>query len=138
MTGGCHCGNVRLSVTLSGTPETYSPRACDCDFCCKHRASYLSDPHGSLQFSVRDEHKLGRYQQTPGGAATFLHCVQCGVLVGVVHESFGAVNSAVVEDVTFGPAVVVSPKHLTPEERLQRWKSVWFPNVSIQTSGPEF
>jgi hypothetical protein len=83
-----------------------------------------------LHFEVRNPDKLGRYKQTPGGSATFLHCLECGVLVGVVHESYGAVNSAAL-DGSFGPSVVVSPKHLTPEERLQRWKSVWFPNVRL-------
>ena len=58
LSGGCHCGNLRLQVELTRIPGEYSPRACDCDFCCKHGAAWLSDPQGSLRISVRDAGQL--------------------------------------------------------------------------------
>jgi hypothetical protein len=50
----CHCQNIVLELELTRPPETYAPRACDCDFCTKHGATYLSDPGGTLAIRVTD------------------------------------------------------------------------------------
>src|SRR5690242_281873 len=95
LTGGCHCGNIRLEIDLIRTPGAYSPRACDCDFCRKHGASYVSDPDGSLTVRVQEEGRLVRYRQG-SGTAVCLVCANCGVVVGVVYDeagkTFGAIN----------------------------------------------
>src|SRR6185312_13731802 len=66
--GQCHCGNVRVEIELVRSPETYNPRACDCDFCSKHAAAYVSDPQGSLLMQVRDDAGISRYRQGSGAA----------------------------------------------------------------------
>ena len=133
--GGCHCGNILVDLELSRAPGTYNPRVCDCDFCRKHGASYLSDPDGSLHIHVKDAHFLGKYRQG-SGIADCLLCSNCGVLVGVAYQNdgqlFAAVNSQVVEEGTsFGEKKVVSPKTLTAREKTERWKGIWFPNVTL-------
>lgn len=133
--GGCHCGNIRLEAQLTRAPETYSPRACDCDFCRKHGASYLSDPDGALQIHVRDMDLLGKYRQG-SGIADCLFCKCCGVLIGVTHringQLCGAINTQAVEDGTiFGEKKPVSPKELSASAKTERWNGVWFSNVTL-------
>jgi hypothetical protein len=133
--GGCHCGNIRVDIELARVPGTYIPRACDCDFCRKHGASYVSDPQGSLLIRIRDERQSGSYRQG-SGLAEFLHCRNCGVLVGALYRSDGrlyaAVNAQAVDArVPFGAEQPVSPKKLSDSEKMGRWQDVWFSNVSV-------
>lgn len=137
LTGGCHCGNIRVDLELSRPPDNYSPRVCDCDFCSKHSAAYLSDPGGSLRIHVKDAHHLGKYRQGDAIADCLL-CTNCGVLVGVSYQDDGrlyaAINSRVVERGTnFGEMKSVSPKLLAAREKAARWKEVWFPDVTLVT-----
>ncbi|HEV2111962.1 MAG TPA: aldehyde-activating protein [Gammaproteobacteria bacterium] len=136
--GGCHCGNIRVEVGLSRPAETYNPRACDCDFCMKHGAAYLSDPEGSLSIHVQDSRQSNRYRQG-SGQAEFLLCSNCGVLVAVSYRdaglTVGAVNSQVIEGARFGDKTPVSPQKLGPEDKTQRWKDLWFRNVGFTDPG---
>lgn len=116
-------------------PETYNPRACDCDFCHKHNAAYVSDPQGSLGFWIKDKQHCGRYHQG-SGIAEFLFCTNCGVLIGVLYRNDGqlyaAVNAKAVDGgKAFGAQQSVSPKVLSDNEKVKRWQEVWFSNVSI-------
>jgi hypothetical protein len=77
--GGCHCGNITLEMELTAEAGSYHPRACDCDFCRKHAASYVPDPRGKLEISVRGEANLIKYRQG-SGIADCLICRICGVL----------------------------------------------------------
>lgn len=133
--GGCHCGNIEIEMDLSCSLDTYSPRACDCDFCRKHGISYVSDPKGRLQFRVKDKRDLGMYRQG-SGTAEFMLCRKCGVVVGVTyqtaHHVFAAVNCQVLNgELGFGERAVVSPKKLNAEQKIARWKEVWFSQVSV-------
>lgn len=135
--GGCHCGNIRVEVGLSRPPAEYNPRACDCDFCMKHGAAYLSDPEGSLSIHVKDARLLSRYRQG-SGQAEFLLCSNCGVLVAVSYQDAGqtvaAVNSQAIEGARFGDKTPVSPKKLGPDDKARRWKDLWFRDVGITNS----
>jgi hypothetical protein len=135
LTGGCHCGNIQLTLELTRTPETYNPRACDCDFCTKHSAAYLSDPKGALTVRIRDEGQVGRYRQ--GNAiAEFLICTHCGVLTVVTYENagqvYGAANARAIQGGKgFAAEQPVSPKTLSADQKTSRWQDVWFPDVTI-------
>jgi hypothetical protein len=134
LSGGCHCGNLRLEMALSRAPDSYAPRVCDCDFCVKHAAAYISDPQGSLSLKVDDASRLARYRQG-SGQAEFLLCTGCGVLAAVVYEEagrrYGAANVRAFQGEPFGAAQAVSPKQLGPDEKTSRWQTVWFPEVSL-------
>lgn len=138
--GGCHCGNVLVELELSRAPGTYHPRACDCDFCRKHGAAYLSDPQGSLLIRIKDERRSGSYRQG-SGTAEFLLCKDCGVLVGVLYRSdagiHGAVNARAIDRIdgqaSFGPEQPVSPRTLAAGDKVKRWRDVWFPGVRVVT-----
>lgn len=137
LAGGCHCGNIHLDVTLSRAPIAYEPRACDCDFCVKHGASYVSDAQGSLRVAIKDGQSCLAYRHGSGQAA-FLTCRACGVVVGVFYGAagrfVGAVNvNALDEWMSFGPKKGVSPKKLSPGEKTSRWQELWFPAVDVVT-----
>jgi hypothetical protein len=133
MNGGCHCGNILMEINLLRPPETYIPRACDCDFCTKHGAAYVSDAKGSLVVRIKDEGETRMYRQG-SGQAEFLLCRNCGVLVGVFYRSegrlYGTVNAKVL-GAEFAAPRPASPKQLSDEDKVQRWQELWFPGVSI-------
>ena len=76
--GGCHCGALRFEFSTGQALAAFVPRACDCDFCTRHRAAWVSDPAGSLRIDA-DGARLRRYRQG-SGQADFLLCAECGVL----------------------------------------------------------
>jgi hypothetical protein len=134
--GGCHCGNILVEIELTRAPGTYNPRACDCDFCRKHGATYVSDPQGSLLIRIKDERESRKYRQGSGTADCLL-CRNCGILIGALYRSsdgrlYAAVNAKVVDGrASFGAEQSVSPKALSASEKVQRWQNIWFHNVSV-------
>lgn len=136
ISGECHCGNISLDMTLSMPPSSFQVRVCDCQFCRKHGAGFISDVHGALHIKIKDTSQSGKYQQGDS-VADFLFCKKCGVFVAVTFESGGKLYSAVNdktinEKVTFGEAIPVSPKRLSASEKTDRWKKNWFCDVTIQ------
>ena len=138
LAGACHCGNLKLEFTLTRTPGDYSPRACDCDFCTKHSAAWLSDAEGALTIRIQDPAKTRRYRQG-NELAEFLLCTGCGSLAAVLYRNeagrlFAAVNARTVDGGrAFGPAQPVSPKQLSGEQKTKRWQEVWFPQVELKS-----
>jgi hypothetical protein len=133
--GGCHCGNIHLDIGLPRAPVTYNPRACDCEFCVKHGAAYLSDNQGSLSIQIKDVSATRSYRQGSGIAECLL-CTDCGVLVGALFrvdgQVYGTVNVRAIDAaVTFGEAQAVSPKQLGASDKTKRWTDIWFPNVRM-------
>ena len=115
------------------------PRACDCSFCRKHGAAYVSDPAGQLSVTLQSSDALRRYRQG-SNTAEFLLCGRCGVLVAVVFEHhariYGAVNARSLEGPTgFGSAVPASPQSLAADEKVARWSQLWIPDVELVTLG---
>jgi hypothetical protein len=135
VSGACPCGNIEVTMEFARPPENYRPRACDCDFCRKHSAAYVSDAQGSLDIHIKNER--GRATCRQGSAlAEFLFCNDCGVLTCVLYPSesgnYGAVNVKIIDpDILFGEEQVVSPKLLSAEEKSSRWREVWFSGVNI-------
>ena len=137
LSGGCHCGNIRIELALTRSAGSYNPRACDCDFCRRHRAAYVSDPQGSLVIRIRKEAETSRYAQGSGQAELLL-CRNCGVLVSPLFSHggriYGTVNVNAVEgNAAFGARQPVSPQTLSPEDKAQRWKTLWFSDVTVRT-----
>lgn len=133
--GGCHCGNIRMELQLTRAPATYRPRACDCSFCRRHGAAYISDPLGTLRLSIRDERAATRYAQGSGQAELLL-CSTCGVLVSPLFNDGGrlyaAVNVNAVENAdAFGAPQSVSPQTLSAGDKAQRWRELWFSDVAV-------
>lgn len=139
LSGGCHCGAVRLQFATVLTPEDTAPRACDCDFCRKHGAAYVSDPTGRLYIQVADAAGLLAYRQG-SEAALFRLCARCGVLVAVTYEQEGrlyaAVNATALDRRdAFLPAVDASPQLLSREQKIERWTRLWVADVAVTGNG---
>ena len=131
----CHCGNVQVAIGLTREPRSYQPRACDCSFCQRHAAAYISDAEGSLTFQVKDPQLLGSYKQG-SNTADFLICRNCGVLIGVAYregdETYAALNARILAgSVSLGSEVTASPQKLGASEKVGRWKKLWFKSVTI-------
>jgi len=126
-TGKCSCGKASFFLELPEELETYSPRECDCDFCTKHKLSYLSHAEGSLNIDysgVFNIIKQGSEQ------AKFLSCSNCGDIVTAVYQFEGTLKGAVnanllAESEKLQESTIISPKLLAPDEKLKRWESLW-------------
>ncbi|NYE29656.1 hypothetical protein HDE78_002622 [Rhodanobacter sp. K2T2] len=139
LSGGCHCGQLHLSFSTALDPASIVPRACDCSFCEKHGAAYVSDPAGQLSVTALSSDALRRYRQG-SNTADFLLCAQCGVLIAVVFENdarlYATVNARCLAQPTgFGMTTPASPQWLGPGEKVARWSQLWIPDVSLVTSG---
>lgn len=137
--GGCHCGNITFAMEMTIDPGACTPRACDCDFCTRHGAAYVSDPEGKLEIGIRNEKDLSRYRQG-SGSAEMLVCRNCGVMVAACYVEqasvYATVNClAVAGRERFGPKEAVSPKQWDAQTKIRRWKRLWFKDVRIH-AGP--
>lgn len=133
--GSCHCGRLGASFSTAIEPAALHPRACDCTFCRKHGAAYISDPTGRLAFDATEAGALREYRQG-SETARLLLCGYCGVLMGVVFDhagrTYGAVNAGCLDgEPALGSAAVVSPQRLSPAEKMERWLQVWVPDVVL-------
>lgn len=132
-TGGCHCGALRWSLESARAAAELVPRACDCDFCTRHRAAWVSDPEGLLTVRARPD-DVQHYRQG-SGQAEFLICRHCGVLVAVSARMSEGRDKAAVNRNAFdqpdalGESVVVSPQQLAADAKLSRWTQAWTPLV---------
>lgn len=135
--GGCHCGALRWELGTAQPLQAFTPRACDCDYCTRHRAAWVSDPAGWLHIHA-DSAQLQRYRQG-SDQADFLVCRNCGVLVAVIARAadgrlLGATNrNAFDARVEFRDETTVSPQILAPQIKLDRWTQLWTPTLLQHT-----
>lgn len=137
--GGCHCGRLRVSFSTRIDPADIHPRACDCSFCQKHGAAYVSDPSGRLSIGMAQPDAMRRYRQG-SNTAEFLFCGHCGILVAVVfvHDArrYGAVNARCLDGTTrLGDVVIASPQALAAGDKVDRWLRLWIPDVELVVDG---
>lgn len=132
----CHCGTITAEVRFSKPLADFEPRACDCDFCAKHGAAYISEAEGSLDIRIKDSEHAVSYQHG-SGLADFLLCGHCGVLMAVTysHEggTAGSLNSRTLDNRrSLMPTQTSSAvKFLSDTEKPERWKQVWIQNVQF-------
>jgi len=133
---GCHCGNIAVQITLTKDLPGYTPRACDCDFCIKNGAAYLSDPDGQMNITITKSDDISFYRQGDN-LVELIICKVCGVLVAVTYsegeKKYGGLNSrSLVNRERLSAAVAASPKLLSVDEKIERWKQLWFSDVTIK------
>jgi hypothetical protein len=92
--GGCHCGNLRISLRLSQPPAETRLRACGCSFCRAHNTRTTSDPNGSVEIRAGDPSLVQRYRFGTG-TAEFLICKRCGVYIGAIGESASGTRAVI-------------------------------------------
>jgi hypothetical protein len=92
--GGCHCGNLRVSLRLTQPPAEVRLRACGCSFCRAHNTRTASDPDGAVDIRA-DDWSLVQLYRFGTGTAEFVICRRCGVYIGAIGDS-GAGTRAVI------------------------------------------
>jgi hypothetical protein len=138
LTGGCHCGNVKVVFETALDPTTLSLRACQCSFCRRHGGITTSDPAGRLVIEVLEPGQIHRYRFALG-ITDFLICRTCGVYVAAAMKAEGAtlgvLNVNVLDErVPFArPPTPMEYGAETVEDRGARRAKIWMP-VEIQSS----
>jgi len=92
--GGCHCGNLRLSLRLSQTLADTRLRACGCSFSRAHNTRTTTDPNGSVDIHAADWSLVQPYRFGTG-TAELLICKRCGVYVGAIGETASGTRAVV-------------------------------------------
>jgi hypothetical protein len=133
--GSCHCGALNVVFETTLDPRETNPRACDCSFCTKHAAAYVSDSSGNLSIAAKTVAAMRIYRQGSNNAQ-FLTCSRCGVLVAVIFpfdaSVFGAVNVRCLAAADeFGETIAASPQQLSADEKIGRWRQMWVPDVTL-------
>ncbi|MEJ2407384.1 MAG: hypothetical protein P8171_24530 [Candidatus Thiodiazotropha sp.] len=100
----------------------------------------MSDNNGRLTIRINNPDEVSRYRQG-SQLADFLICKKCGVMVGVCYEEdgavYGSINVRSVEEYdAFGTTEVAHLTQQSDEERISRWKAIWFSNVAIEYGSP--
>jgi hypothetical protein len=132
--GGCHCGNLRLTVRLSRPPEEIRPRACGCSFCRAHATRTISDPAGAAEIWAQDWDLVVPYR-FGSRTAEYLVCGRCGVYIGAVCATAAGtravINTNSLADralFTETPAPVDHDGEAT-EDRMARRAANWTPTI---------
>ena len=132
--GGCHCGNLRLTMRLSEQPESVRLRACSCSFCRAHGTRTTSDHNGLVEVRAEDWSQVEAYRFGTG-TAEFLICRRCGVYVGAFCETASGtravINTNALDDRARFTGDPISYDHEGEalEDRLARRAANWTPAI---------
>ena len=130
--GGCHCGNLRVRLSLTQAPSEVRLRACGCSFCGRHNTRTASDPLGALDIWAADWSQVQLYRFGTG-TAEFVICRNCGVYIGAIGDS-GSGTRAVLNTTCLDDRAAFSRDPTptnhdgeTTEDRLARRAANWTP-----------
>lgn len=132
--GGCHCGNLLLTLRLSRPPQEVQLRACGCSFCRAHSTRTTSDPLGAVDIRAEDWDLVEPYR-FGSCTADYLVCRQCGVYVGAVCSTEAGtravINTNSLADRALFTGAVVSVDHdgEATEDRMARRSVNWTPAI---------
>jgi hypothetical protein len=133
--GACHCKNIQLHFYTEQQVANLSPRQCQCSFCRKHNASWISDPHARVEVTVAMPEKVSHYRLGTK-TAEFLICGVCGVVPLVTCRMddtlHGVLNRYCFEtSEVFGETVKTDFSSEDVTNRLERRKRTWISQVKI-------
>ncbi len=132
--GGCHCGNIKLHVTLAQSPQESPLRACACTFCRAHSARAVADPDGLAEITAGDWSLVELYR-FGSKTADFLVCRRCGVYLGAFCETSAGFRAVInVNSLDDRAAFTATPTvndydGETTEVRLARRAVRWMPAI---------
>jgi hypothetical protein len=135
ISGGCHCGALTFRLETPRKPADFAPRACDCSYCLRHGAAWISDAEGALEIRATEPSAVGHYRQG-ANLADLVFCRACGTLVAVLFaqagQTHGAVNARCANDRDhFAQAQTASPQFLSAEQKQDRWTRLWCHDVRL-------
>ena len=130
--GGCHCGNLRVSLQLTQPPREVRLWACGCSFCRRHNTRTASDPDGAVEIWADDWSRVQLYRSGTG-TAEFIIYNRCGVYIGAMGDTpsgkRAVINTTCLDDralFTRDPAPTDHDGETT-EDRLARRAVDWTP-----------
>ena len=132
--GGCHCGNLRLTLRLTQTPDQVRLRACGCSFCRANQTRTASDPDGACDIWADDWNEVSLYRFGTG-TAEFVICRRCGIYIGAIGETTAGtravINTNSLEDRALfnGSPAPTDHNGESVESRLARRAANWTPTV---------
>ena len=133
-TGGCHCGNLRLTLRLTQAPHEVRLRACQCSFCRANQTRTVSDPDGACAILVRDPDQVSRYR-FGSKTADFLICRTCGIYIGAMSETSAGLRAVINTNCLDDRALFDGTAHPTvhdgetTESRMVRRAANWTPTT---------
>ena len=134
--GKCHCGNIRFVLDWPGEMGSIGIRACGCDFCSKHGASWTSHRDAQLAAEIGDASLVSKYRFGTG-TADFYVCARCGAVPfatsAIDDRLYAVVNVNTVEGLHRAvPARTATNFDAEAAgERLERRQRNWIPTVRI-------
>ncbi len=135
--GACHCGAIRLTVSVAEGAAQLSPRRCGCTFCRKHQGLYVSAPDGELAIAIAEPSAVNRYS-FGHKTAEFLVCKTCGVVPAVISEIDGTLYGIVNANALEPPIAIDESRVPTADyemeneaDRLGRRKQRWIGKVTV-------
>ena len=132
--GGCHCGNLRLTLRLTLAPEAVGLRACGCSFCRANQTRTTSDPNGAAEIWAEDWSDVSKYRFGTG-TADFLVCRRCGIYLGATAETEAGTrmvtNTNCLDDRALFTGMPVPTDHNgeTVDNRQARRAAMWTPTT---------
>ena len=132
--GRCHCGNISFQFNTGLSIPDIGIRRCDCSFCSKTGARYLSDPNGELLIHIENKQLVTPYLFGTK-TAMFSICSICGCIPLATSQidgsTYGIINVNALDDIEpFGRhAQVMNYDDESFEERLSRRKEKWIGTV---------
>jgi hypothetical protein len=132
--GGCHCGNITVSLRLSVPPDQAPLRSCACGFCRAHGTRTVSDRDGVFEMHAGDWSQVQRYR-FGSATADYVVCRRCGVYVAAVCATRSGLRAVVnvncLEDRAAFTRAPAAPDYdgETTEARLDRRAANWMPAV---------
>ena len=132
--GGCHCGNLTLTLRLTKPPADNPTRSCACSFCRGHATRTTSDPRGQADIRARDRTAVERYRFS-SHTADYLICKICGIYIGAICDTAAGTrmvtNVNCLADRAEFPAASSFPNHdhETTAARIARRTANWTPAV---------
>jgi hypothetical protein len=132
--GGCHCGNLRLTLRLTGEPRDAGLRACGCSFCRANQTRTVSDPEGAAEIWADDWAEVSKYRFGTG-TADFLVCRRCGIYLGAMTETAAGTrmvtNTNCLEDRALFTGTPAPTDHNgeTVDDRQARRAAMWTPTI---------
>ncbi len=136
-TGGCHCGNICVRLTLSKPAAEMPLRSCSCSFCRAHGTRTLSDRDGLVEIAATDWGLVERYR-FGSRTADYLLCRRCGVYVGAICDTGAGLRAVVnvncLEDRAAFTRPPAAPNYdgEATNARLERRAMNWMPAVEIR------
>jgi hypothetical protein len=141
ITGGCHCGNLRLELQWPAGAERMPARACGCSFCTKHGGIWTSHPAARLTLRIADPAKATRYRFGTG-TADFHVCCACGAVPAVTctleGRTYAVVNVNCLDGVDQARLdhMAADFEGKAVADRLARRRARWIAEVAID-AGPD-